>query len=646
MAKKYISIRRKILFILLSISLLSISIVGGISYVSIGKVENSSLDVILEKNKDTLQLMAKDQSKIIREILSRTEQSIVILAENLFREESKNENIIFQVLESMKNHNPYIYNTFLVTAADNKISIFSKDPNFKVNTSYDPSKRPWYQKAIKSKDLVWSQVYSGEYSKQQMITCAKGVPDAQGNIFAVIGIDLTIDDINTYLINTQIEESGYAFLIDGKGNLIARPEKLKSDPQWDEIFTIPVGMNLYRIKDANFQSSLTKMISKQKGVLEWKRSDGSDKFIAFDTATATNWTLGLVISQDDIEQEARSLFLHHFKNLSTYLAIILFMIIMFVILFSIVVSKKITHPIKALNDGAQKVGNGNLDYTITIKSGDELEQLASQFNKMSANLKHYIADLENITKQKERIESELSIASRIQLDMLPMIFPPFPDIESIDIFASMSAAKQVGGDFYDFFLINPNKLCFVIGDVSGKGIPASLFMVISKTLIKSEAMRDIPPAEVLSNVNNLLSESNDEMMFVTVLLCMINLTTGEITFANGGHNPPLLMGNEKSADFVQLNKSKILGVFPDIAFSNQNLVLTSGETFFLYTDGVTEAMNPENLQYSEERLQQTLSGLQQLPVEKIEAEVQRTIKAFVKDAEQSDDITMLIVRYK
>jgi len=609
------------------------------------KVETSSIDIMLEKNKDTLQLMAQDQSVIIREILGRTEQSITILTENLFREEGKSEELIFHVLESMKNYNPYIYNTFIVTA-DKKFTIFSKNPNLKVSKSYDPFETSWYQKAIESKEFVWSDVYPSTHSKKQMITCAKGVLDAQGEIFAVIGIDLTIDDMNKHLINTQIEESGYAFLVDEKGNLIARPEKQKSDPQWDEIFTIPVGMNLYQIKNSNFQANLTEMISQKKGFLEWKRSEGGDKFIAFETATSTNWTLGLVISKDDIEQEGRAVFLQHFRKLTTYFAIILIVIVVLVILISITVSKRITQPIKALNDGAQKVGRGNLDYIIKVKSGDELEQLASQFNEMSTNLKRYIDDLENITKQKQRIESELNIASRIQLDMLPMTFPPFPDIQSIDIFASMSAAKQVGGDFYDFFLINPNKLCFVIGDVSGKGIPASLFMVISQTLIKSVAMRDISPAEVLYNINNILNERNEEMMFVTVLLCVIDLTTGEVNFANGGHNPPLLMKKEQGVDFVQLNKSKILGVFPDTAFSNQNLTLASGETFFLYTDGVTEAMNPDNLQYSEKKLQQTLSGLQDLSVEKIEEEVQKTIKAFVKDADQSDDITMLIVRYK
>jgi sigma-B regulation protein RsbU (phosphoserine phosphatase) len=644
MTKKYTSIRYKIFYILLSISLLSTLIIGGISYLSITEIEKSSIDIMLDKNKNMLQLLVQKQSEITREILNRTEQSIAIITESLFWENGKKEDVFFRCLESMKNNNPYIYNAYIATT-DGNYRAFSKDQNYKVTNNYNPLQRPWYQKAISSKKIVWTEVYPDAISGKLMITCSKVVNDDQGEITAVVGVDLTIEDMNKNIINTKIEDSGYAFFIDGTGHLIARPEEHKSDPQWDEIFTVPLGGDLHQIKDGNFQSILTEMINNKKGFVQWQRGTSSDKFIAFDTATSTNWTLGLVISKDDIEQEAKTLFLQKIKKLSTYFTIILGVIIVLVVLISINVSKRITQPIKALDDGAQKIGTGNLDYIIEVKTGNELEHLANQFNKMSSNLQRYINDLETITKQKERIESELNIASRIQQDMLPMIFPPFPENEEIDIFASMSAAKQVGGDFYDFFLINPNTLFFVIGDVSGKGIPASLFMVISKTLIKNEAMSGISPAEVLFKVNNSLNEGNDEMMFVTVLLCTMDLTSGEVHFANGGHNPPLLMRKEQGVEFVKLDKSKILGVFPDKSFSNQKLTLTPGETLFLYTDGVTEAMNPDNIQFSEKQLHKTLSERQGLSVEKIEEEVQKAVKDFVKDAEQSDDITMLVVRY-
>ena len=340
------------------------------------------------------------------------------------------------------------------------------------------------------------------------------------------------------------------------------------------------------------------------------------------------------------------LFIKEIKEVGIHFFIILISIILLTILISIRSSKRITQPIKILKDGVNKIGSGNLTCKVELKTGDELEQLADEFNKMGANLQHYIDDLEKTTKQKQHIESELNIASRIQRDMLPMIFPAYPERQEIDIFASMSPAKQVGGDFYDFFLINPNKLCFVIGDVSGKGIPAALFMVISKTLLKSEAMTDISPAEILYNVNNSLNSENDEMMFVTVLLCILDLTTGEVEFANGGHNPPLIMKKDHSVDFITLNKAKILGVFPNAIYSNQKLVLAPDEILFLYTDGVTEAMDINNNQFSEKILHNTISGLQGLSVEKIEGGVLKAVKEFVKEAEQSDDITILVAQYR
>ncbi len=638
------SIRSKIFSILLSISLLSIFIVGGVAFYSMKKIETSAIDIMIEKNEDLLQLMAQKQGEITKEIIQRTEQSITILTESIFWEDGESD-AIYRVLNAMKEHNPYIYNAFITTTNAN-YKLFSKDPTLKVSAEYEPLTRPWYQKAIDDPTkLVWSEVYRGALSKKLMITCSKVVYDKKGNVAAVVGIDLTVEDMNRQIIKTQIEESGYAFLIDGKGNLIARPEMKKSDPQWDEIFTTPIGEDLHQIEAGNFQPTLTEMIQTKEGFLHWKRKSGSDKFIAFETATTTNWTLGLVISKDDIEQEVRLSFLRHIKKVVLYFFFILILIIIFVVLIGINASKRITDPIKALNDGAQKIGSGNLDYTIEVKTGDELEHLADEFNKMSTDLQHYITDLEVTTKQKERIESELNIASRIQHDMLPMIFPPFPHNDEIDLFASMSAAKMVGGDLYDFFLITPTKLCFVIGDVSGKGIPASLFMVISKTLMKSEAMSNISPAEVLSRVNNSLNEGNDEMMFVTVLLCMMDLTTGEVEFANGGHNPPLLMKKEEGVSYIPLNKAKILGVFPDKPYTNQKLTLNAGDTMFLYTDGVTEAMNPNNEQFTEERLHKTLSALQGLSVEEIEAGVQKSVKEFVDGAEQSDDITTLVLRY-
>jgi len=609
------------------------------------EIEGSAISIMIDKNQNMLQLMVHKQSAITHEILTKTEQSLTTLTESLVWEKEKNNDTVFRFLESLKNYDPYIYNTYIATI-DGKFTSFSKDKNDKLDENFNPLERLWYQNAINSKSLVWSEVYrDAAISGKLMITCSKVIYDTQGNIAGVIGFDLTTEEMSDNIINTEIGELGYAFLIDSDGQIIARPEISSSNAQWDEISTIPLGGDLHQIQNSELQTIITQMIKNKSGFLEWEREMKGNKFIAFDTVSSTNWTLGLVSSKAAIRHAAESVFVEKIKEVSIYFIVILISIIFLAILIGINSSKIISRPIEILNDGVRKIGAGNLDFIIDIKTGNELEQLANEFNKMSTNLQQHIKNLELTTKQKQQIESELNIASRIQRDMLPMIFPAFPDNKELDIYASMLPAKQVGGDFYDFFLINPDKLCFVIGDVSGKGIPASLFMVISKTLLKSEAMSDISPAEILYNVNNTLNNGNDETMFVTVLLCIMELSTGTVEFANAGHNPPLLMKKNQGVEYLHLNKAKILGVFPDAPYSNQEITLNPEDALVLYTDGVTEAMDPDNNQFTESRLYKTLLQLQGFSVKNIEQGIQKDVQNFVKDAEQSDDITLLVIQY-
>lgn len=284
-----------------------------------------------------------------------------------------------------------------------------------------------------------------------------------------------------------------------------------------------------------------------------------------------------------------------------------------------------------------------------IHTGDELELLSEAFNNMSIDLQTFIKNLKETTEAKQKIESELHVARAIQASMLPRIFPPFPKRKEIDIYASMEPAKEVGGDFYDFFLIGENKLCFVVGDVSGKGVPASLFMVITKTLIKNEALRGISCEEILNNVNKTLSEQNDECLFVTVFIGILDLDTGQLEFSNAGHNPPLInKSNKKDFSYLELPKGFVLAGMVGMKYKKAQLQMDKGDTLFIYTDGVTEAMDLIGSLYSEKRLEKTLSETPESkrnPRELIE-EIREDISNHVKEAEQSDDITMLVITYK
>jgi serine phosphatase RsbU (regulator of sigma subunit) len=283
-------------------------------------------------------------------------------------------------------------------------------------------------------------------------------------------------------------------------------------------------------------------------------------------------------------------------------------------------------------------------YTLTREKVIDLSyqkpQLLSDLIQLS--IKRVLENLKMTISEKERMESELQIAYRIQTDMLPHDFPRQNDFA---IYAAMYPAKMVGGDLYDFFPVGEEKYCFLIGDVSGKGIPAALFMVITKTLLKQEALRGIKPDEILSRVNSILCAENEEGMFVTVFLGILDRKTGIVEFANAGHNPPLLLPANGGPESLAVKSGFVLGGMPAILFETQSISLNPGDILYLYTDGITEAMNDREELFSDGRLLEILNGLEGRDVTEIENKVQTAVREYVRDAPQSDDITMVVVKY-
>lgn len=252
---------------------------------------------------------------------------------------------------------------------------------------------------------------------------------------------------------------------------------------------------------------------------------------------------------------------------------------------------------------------------------------------------------QELQAKNQRIESELKVAESIQASFLPRIFPPFPKRKEFEIFASMDPAKEVGGDFYDFFLIDDKKLFFVIADVSGKSIPGALFMVITKTLIRNESKYAVSPAEILIRVNSTLYPDNDESMFVTAFCAILDITTGELEYANAGHNPPLLCLRGGGFEFMKLIPGSVLAAFPKGKFKNEKINMVQGSKIFLYTDGVNEAMNSNQQQFSNSRLKEALGECQDKNMEQMIQAVKQAVKDFVGQAPQTDDITMLALEY-
>lgn len=310
-------------------------------------------------------------------------------------------------------------------------------------------------------------------------------------------------------------------------------------------------------------------------------------------------------------------------------------------------------PIKSIANAAQNYslereeGGSSTGYfdNLNISTGDEVEALGNVMARMETSLTDYEQSLEAITAERERVLTEMSLATRIQADMLPNVFPAFPERTEFDIHASMEPAKQIGGDFYNFFLIDDDHLCLMMADVSGKGIPAALFMMSSMILISDQAILGLSPAEILRRVNELICANNREEMFVTVWLGILELSTGKVTAANAGHEFPIISDSNGNFDLFKDPHGFVIGGMEGMKYKEYEFTMEHGSRLFLYTDGVTEATDSDNGLFGTERLLDVLNLAADADPEETLYMVRNTIEAFVGDAEQFDDLTMMCVRY-
>lgn len=316
-----------------------------------------------------------------------------------------------------------------------------------------------------------------------------------------------------------------------------------------------------------------------------------------------------------------------------------------------VVNTALVKPINSLASAAssyveaKEEGEVSALALLDIHTGDEVENLSHALKRMERDINGYIENLTHVTAEKERIGAELSVATHIQASMLPCIFPAFPNRREFDIYATMTPAKEVGGDFYDFFLMDDDHLAVVIADVSGKGVPAALFMVIAKTLIKDHTQSGKPPEEVFTEVNRQLCEANDENLFVTAWMGVLEISTGKLVYVNAGHNPPVIGRKNGETEFLRSRPGFVLAGLDFTKYRAGSLELMPGDLLYLYTDGVTEAMNTAQELYGEERLKRTLDANVSAAPEEIFKAVKKDLDDFVADAPQFDDITMLAMRY-
>ena len=482
---------------------------------------------------------------------------------------------------------------------------------------YDYHNKNWYREIADNitqpYEVAWTRPYvddTGTFSL--MTTAGAGVFDENGKLIALSTVDWEIDEVIKQLIAVTPAKNSFA--------LLCEPEKdLVISGTYEDTFA-----------GASISGTIPWDIDAPSFTL-----DGV-KYIRIGRYMDNGWLLSVQIPENEIFAEVES------KNRRFSALFALFSAAMLSFAY-ILVSRFINAPIKQLTADVAQLAIGNLDTKIRITSKNELGLLAETFNKMTGDLKNSIEENARERAVKERIGAELGVATRIQASMLPCIFPPFPERTEFDLFASMLPAREVGGDFYDFYFIDKHNLAVVIADVSGKGIPAALFMVITKTLIKNCSLcRN--PKDVLESVNKKLCEGNETGMFVTAFVGFYNITTGRLVYVNAGHNPPLVKKRGGNYEYLKTDPCLVLAFLNDTKYREEEIYLGGGDVLFMYTDGVTEAMNSGRDMFGEQKLLDALNKNKDSPPHALLRAVKSEVDAFAGGAEQADDITMLALK--
>ncbi|MDD5630201.1 MAG: SpoIIE family protein phosphatase [Elusimicrobia bacterium] len=493
----------------------------------------------------------------------------------------------------------------------------------------------FYQIPKELGDAAWSEPYF-DVGGGEILMTSYSVPfyrmvGGRRRFVGVAGVDISLGWLTRLVNSIKVLKTGDAFLISQNGTVVTHhlPRLIMNET----IFSVAEGRG-----DPVLREIGRKMIRGETGFEPYRRLHTDDpSHMFFAPIGIAGWALGVVFPDSELLADLRRLSWITFLVGAGALLVL--------VLFVASECRSVTQPLSAMARATEAMAGGNLDVDLPqARSRDEVGQLTEAFRRMKDSLKEHIRQLTETTAAKQRIESELSIARDIQMSTLPKIFPPLPDIPEIDMYAVLDPAREVGGDLYDFYMMEGGQFCFAIGDVSGKGVPASLFMAITKTLLKSTAGATLSPAEILSRVNDNLSEGNEQMMFVTVFFAVLDVRTGELRYSSGGHNPPLLLRRGEELSFLTGSQGTAVGVRPRLAYTEAKLTLRPGDGLFLYTDGVPEGMAPDGSFFTEDRMLQYVRGARELRPKKMVLGLLQEVDGFSR-GEHADDITMLALRY-
>ena len=521
--------------------------------------------------------------------------------------------------------------------------------------SYDPRTRPWYQQAVDKGGLIFTDVEIDAFTGDIGIVCAMPVY-VDGQLAAVVGSDLFLTAMRD-AVQASDENGGYVCVINQNGHVVFSP---KAEGAF-QVLPASSAPDLRQSDNADLAALVNDAMRGNTDMRLIALEDGDYYMIGAPMETV-GWALVSACSQaaagqpaamlreryEQIQAETAATYQTKTNVSRTTAVVLLITATVLMLTGALVLSKRIVRPLNTITRRIAELGEENLEFKMedAYRTGDEVEELAQSFATLSHKTVEYVEKVKTVTAEKERIGAELSLATDIQAAMLPHIVPAFPDRPDFDIFASMDPAKEVGGDFYDYFLIDDDHLCMVMADVSGKGIPAALFMMASKIILQSCAMLGQSAAEILTKTNEAICSNNEAQMFVTVWLGIIELSTGKLTAANAGHEYPTLRRANGQFELFKDKHGFVIGGMEGARYREYELQLQPGDKLFVYTDGVPEAMNAQNELFGAARMLAALNERPEAAPQGILKNVRRAVDDFVGDAPQFDDLTMLCMEYK
>lgn len=591
------------------VALLILALTGSINYIFLK-------DELLRDAANKAKLIEKNSRYQIDSLIIKTKETSLRL-EKIFEENGfDQENIRKTLTKTLKDENSFFGSTMafepnLLVKKPFSPYFYKKNSTILytnlAQNGYDYLHKEWYLLPKKKHTSLWSEPYFDEGGGNiLMATYSNPIYDNK-KFIGVLTIDLSLKKIQEVVSSIEVLDSGYAFILSKNGKILGHPKKSKIMKNYKD----PTLVYNKMIKEKDF-------------------------WIYYSHVENTDFTLAIVFPVKELFSS-----LHYMSLVSIILAILGSVLL---IITMILISRRVSEPLRELTYLTEDISKGNFDKKLTLpKSKDEIYQLSLAINTMQEAIKKYICDLKTATAKEQRVKSELDIAQKIQTSMLPY---GIVQNSSFNICALLKPAKEVGGDFYNFFHIDENNVCFVIADVSGKGIPAAMFMSVSMSYIKAYTTKGVSACEIIEKLNDTIASNNDANMFVTLFLGILNIHSGKINYVNAGHNEPYFITRNGNSRKLLSPKNPVVGALNDLSYKEEFLYVNEGDKLFLYTDGVTEAFSKKDEQYGENRLKDFLDKNNSIEINKATQLLEKSIQDFCIDCEQSDDITMLYLEFK